>query len=174
MFKLSGMSRTYQLGRRQASVDRTSERILAAAQAELERGSALSVGAVARAAGVTRATVYNRVGSRSELLRRLAPAPAPATTDVEGFLAARTGRWAANPALYRHLPEADETETTRRLAEDLARLDLLRPGCSIKEAHDVLAALGSFPVFDRLHQDGRRTTAAVAEILMRLARGILA
>jgi hypothetical protein len=33
--------------------------------------------------------------------------------------------------------------------------------------------LGGFAAFDRLHHDGRRSAAAVAEILMRLARGIL-
>ena len=32
-------------------------------------GSALNVGAVARRAGVSRLTIYNRFGSRSELLR---------------------------------------------------------------------------------------------------------
>ena len=34
-------------------------------------------------------------------------------------------------------------------------------------------ALTSFAVFDRLHQDGRRSPSAVAEILMRLAGAIL-
>ena len=174
MFKLLSMSRRYRLGHRQASIDATADRILAAARNELEKGSGLSVGAVARAAGVTRATVYNRFGSRTELIGQLVPAASPSASDLEGFLTGRCARWAASPALYRHLPQADDGDTTRRLAEDLARLDLLRPGCSIKEAQDVLAALGSFAVFDRLHQDGRRTSAAVAEILMRLARGILA
>jgi hypothetical protein len=62
----------------------------------------------------------------------------------------------------------------RDLAERLAGADQLRPGCSIKEAEDVIGALTSFEVFDRLHRDGRRTTAAVREILWRLAAGILA
>lgn len=168
------MPRTYNLGRRGESIARTADQILLAARSELEERGALSVGAVARRAGVTRATIYNRFGSRTELLRRLAPAPAPAAPDVDGFLTARCARWAASPALYRHLPEVDDAGATRRLAEDLARLDLLRPGCSIKEAQDVLSMLGSFPVFDRLHQDGRRSSAAVAEVLLRLARGILA
>jgi hypothetical protein len=51
--------------------------------------------------------------------------------------------------------------------------DELRPGCSIKEAEDVIAALTSFEIFDRLYKDGRRSPAAVAEILARLASGIL-
>lgn len=168
------MSRHYRLGRRQASVDRTAENILAAARGRLEQGLVLSVGAVAQAAGVTRATVYNRFGSRAELLRKLSPPAAAPAPDLHGFLGARCARWAASPALYRHLPESDEGEPARRLAENLAQADELRPGCSIREAQDVIAALGSFALFDRLHLDGRRSPSAVAEILMRLARGILA
>ena len=168
------MSRQYRLGRRQASVDRTAEQILAAARRQLEQGAGLSVGALARAAGVTRATVYNRFGSRAELLRRLAPAPGAPATDLHEFLAVRCAQWAASPALYRHLPESDDSAAARLLAEDLARADALRPGCSIREAQDVIAALGSFAMFDRLHQDGRRSISAVGEILLRLARGILA
>jgi len=38
----------------------------------------------------------------------------------------------------------------------------------------VIATLSSFPVFDRLHKDGRRAPAAVTEILLRLAGAILA
>lgn len=130
---------------------------------------------------MTRATVYNRFGSRAELLDALAPkatAPEPVPHDpqqaVHEYLAARCVRWAADPNLYRHLPATEEGETARRLAEYLAALDALRPGCSLREAQDVLGTLGSFPTFDRLHQDGRRSPPAVAEILMRLAGGILA
>jgi hypothetical protein len=61
----------------------------------------------------------------------------------------------------------------RALAERLASADQLRPGCSLKEAEDVIGALTSFAVFDRLHQDGRRSSTAIAEILMRLAGAIL-
>ncbi|HSS60699.1 MAG TPA: helix-turn-helix domain-containing protein [Candidatus Limnocylindrales bacterium] len=178
------MSRTYRLGRRQEAVDQTAQRILVAAQGLVEASpsSGLSVGAVARAAGVTRATVYNRYGSRTGLLRALAPprvqedAGAEDPRDaVRTFLGAATAKWAVNPALHRNLGVDDHpSETPRRLAENLAAADALRPGCSLREAEDVLTALASFPVFDRLHKDGRRTPAAVAEILMRLAGGILA
>ena len=83
---------------------------------------------------------------------------------------------AANPALYRNLPAADreDNEACRALAERLAAADGLRPGCSLKEAEDVLTALTTFAVFDRLHKDGRRSAAAVGEILMRLASEFLA
>lgn len=65
-------------------------------------------------------------------------------------------------------------DAARHIAERLAATDRVRPGCSIKEAEDVIAALSSFAVFDRLHKDGRRSPAAVADILLRLAAAILA
>jgi hypothetical protein len=79
--------------------------------------------------------------------------------------------------LFRGLPSSVEIEAPnddRALAERLSSSDQLRPGCSIKEAEDVIGALTSFPVFDRLYKDGRRSPAAVTDILMRLAAGILA
>jgi AcrR family transcriptional regulator len=167
-----------------ASIDGTAASIVAAARLELERtpAHALSVAAIARRAGVTRATVYNRFGSRDGLIRALLPGrstPPAINKDprdaVHDFLASRCARWAENPSLYRHLSQVqgDDSDNARRLAEELGRFDQLRPGCSIKEAQDVLATLGSFAVFDRLHQDGRRSINACAEILMRLAGGIL-
>ena len=177
------MARGYALGRRQASVDRTAAAILAAAGHELRErpAHALSVGAVARRAGVTRSTVYNRFGSREGLIDALVPShevPGVQTADpresVHHFLSSRCAHWAADSALHRNLAKTEDGEVPRRLAEQLATLDALRPGCSLKEAQDVLAVLGSFALFDRLHQDGRRSAGAVAEILMRLAAGILA
>ena len=66
-------SRPYRLGRRQAAVDRTRARILTAARALLvaRGGAAFSLDAVARRARVTRATVYQRFGSRPKLLEAL-------------------------------------------------------------------------------------------------------
>ena len=65
--------RGYHLGRRQAAVDRTRARILKAARGLLvARGNiAFSIEAVARRARVTRATVYQRFGSRPKLLEAL-------------------------------------------------------------------------------------------------------
>ncbi len=65
--------RSYRLGRRQAAVDRTRARILQAARALLvaSGGAAFSIDAVARRARVTRATVYQRFGSRPQLLEAL-------------------------------------------------------------------------------------------------------
>src|SRR5258708_7782713 len=93
--------------------------------------------------------------------------------------------WAANPRLYRQLAgsapgaglapgaagliSGDRPDHDHALAERLAAGDRLRPGCSIKEAEDVIGILTSFPVFDRLHKEGRRSASAVAAILLRMA-----
>jgi len=174
------------LGHRQPAVDRTRAAILAAGRrlASQTPAGELRIGAVARAAGVSRITVYNQFGSRAGLIAALPP-PAPALANApEGD--ARTqlrtrfmiacSTWASEPALFRHLnpsPTPEEAELDRALAERLAAADMLRPGCSIKEAEDVIAALASFPVFDRLHKGGRRPPLAVAEILGRLASAVL-
>src|SRR6266851_5528140 len=131
------MPRSYRLGRRQASVDRTYRSILEAARELVaERGPAPSVGAVARRAGVSRLTVYARFGSRAALLGALAPALADHGDDDLGHHFERTcSAWAQNPALVRHLRIDDVTglEAARRIAEHLAATDALRPGCSLKE-----------------------------------------
>ena len=179
------MTRSYRLGRRQASVDRTAASILAAARQLVAAGSKASVGEIARSAGVSRITVYNRFGSRERLMEALVPArPSPsgplghlpmnAEESLRQRISESCARWAADPGLYRHLPPRPESRADRELAERLAAADHLRPGCSIREAEDVIGALTSFAVFDCLHADGRRPASAVAEILMRLAAGILA
>ena len=175
------MPRRYRLGRRQASVDATGRSIRAAAAELLRETGELSLAEVARKAGVARITVYNRFGSREALLAALGPRTSAAPAD------ARSGRdalrrhfqlscqgWAADPALFRNLRSAEPGDEARSVAERLAAEDALRPGCSIREAEDVIATLSSFPVFDRLHRDGRRSDSAVAEVLMRLAGGVLA
>ena len=175
------------MGKRQASIDRTHEAILAAAAGMIAAGPAhdVSLAEVARQAGVSRVTVYNRFGSRAGLLRALVPSgpsrpPAGETEDpgsaLRQRLAAVSARWAANPALHRHLgagAEPAEAEADRALVERLAAADRLRPGCSIKEAEDVIAAVSSFAVFDRLYKDGRRSPAAVADILVRLVSTVV-
>lgn len=186
------MNGRLELGKRQAGVDRTRAAVLAAASELVAAAgdSTLSVGAVAKRAGVSRLTIYNRFGSRSGLLRAvageahrrtLAP-PGERAEDpreeLRNRLNAACATWASDPALFRALPAVTSTgdpaaNRDRALAERLASADQLRPGCSLKEAEDVIGALTSFATFDRLHQDGRRSSAAVAEILMRLAGAIL-
>jgi hypothetical protein len=69
--------------------------------------------------------------------------------------------------------ESKEIAPDHALAERLAAHDKIRPGCSLKEAEDVIGILTSFAVFDRLHKGGRRSPSAVAEILMRMAKEFL-
>jgi AcrR family transcriptional regulator len=181
------MPRPYRLGKRQPAVDATARSIVTAARELVQEssGEQVSVAKIARRAGVSRITVYNRFGSRQGVLRALA-APAAETAPIDGnpkealrlHLAEACARWAADPALYRNLPALSPPPAAdgrpRLLAERLAAEDLLRPGCSLREAEDVIATLSSFAVFDRLHHDGRRPPAAVAEVLMRLGAAILA
>ena len=174
--------RAYRLGRRQAAVDRTAASILDAARRLVEEGRETSVGAVARQAGVSRITVYNRFGSRASLLKALAPprpqpdsSPAGPKEALRRHFERTSAAWAVRPGLFRHLPGVDEdTAAGRDLATSLAAADALRPGCSVREAEDVINALSSFGVFDRFHKDGRRPPSVVTDILMRLAAGILA
>ena len=173
------MPRTYRLGRRQASVDRTATSVVRAARELIaERGTrGVTVAAIASRAGVSRLTVYGRFGSKANLLAAIAPvATWTVTGDLRQHLEQTTAAWAQEPALYRNLPPGAtrSTEAPRLIAERLAADDRLRPGCSLKEAEDVIAAVSSFATFDQLYKDGRRSGAAVIEILMRLASSILA
>jgi AcrR family transcriptional regulator len=184
--------RNYRLGRRQVAVDQTRTAILAAARELLAAGDPepISVGAVAGRAGVSRLTIYNRFGSKAGLLRAVLDearrsALRPGVSEIADprrrlhqRIIESSVRWAADPSLFRRLPEVgavdpDAPDACRALAGQLAAADQLRPGCSLKEAEDVIGTLMAFATFDRLYKDGRRSTTAVAEILMRLAAGIL-
>src|SRR5487761_287362 len=158
------MARSYQLGRRQAAIDGTRRAILAAARELVAAGEAgVTPGAVAKRAGVSRLTVYNRFGSKAGLLRELAikahsrpageaPGPSDPRDELRQRIADACLLWAADPALFRRLPlvidfQHDSPYGDRAVAED------------------VIGAITSFTVFDRLHKDGRRSQAAVVEIL---------
>jgi AcrR family transcriptional regulator len=174
---MSVAARVHRYPRRAAAATRTRAAILEAARMLVRdaAGRSPSVGQIASAAGVSRLSVYHHFGSRAGVLGALAdqaqPLPAAAGADARAVVATAVAQWAGDPALYRRLPDA--AVSTRELATSLAAEDRLRPGCSLKEAEDVLAVLTSFAAFDRLHQDGRRSTAAVIEILMRMAGSIL-
>jgi AcrR family transcriptional regulator len=181
--------RSYRLGKREAEVERTRAAIFTAARDLVASGAEPTVAAVAAKAGVTRLTVYNRFGSRSAMLAALAeharpagmrsPAPtADPRDDLRQRIATASSMWASDPALFRRLQaagvgNADDPGESRALAERLAAADQLRRGCSIREAEDVIDVLTSFATFDHLHKDGRRSAAAVGEILIRLAGAIL-
>ena len=180
------------MGRREAEIERTRSAILSAARELVsEHGPAASMGKIAHRAGVSRITVYNQFGSKERLLEALAAGMGPRSGDSA---VAETGSdprdelrrriehactaWAADPSLYRrleahHRGKSEESDRDRALAERFAAHDQLRPGCSVKEAEDVIGILMSFSVFDRLHKDKRRTPSSVAEILMRMAKEFL-
>jgi AcrR family transcriptional regulator len=193
-------AREYRLGRRQAEVDRTRYRILAAARELVsELGPESSVGKVAKRAGVSRITVYNQFGSKAALLEALSaeagPPPAGVATgdpaaDLRLRIEQACAAWASDPRLHRQLAgralgaagvahgaagvvRNERPDHDHALAVRLAAFDRLRPGCSIKEAEDVIGTLTSFAVFDRLHKEGRRSVTAVAEILLRMASGLI-
>jgi AcrR family transcriptional regulator len=182
-------TRSYRLGRRQQGVDQTRSGILSAARELIaDQGPWLSLGKVAARAGVSRITLYNQFGSKAGLLHALA-AEASSTPphalhaseprdELRRRIAQACAAWAVDPGLYRQLQghaalAIRESGAERALAESLAGADQLRPGCSIKEAEDVIGVLTSFQAFDRLHQGGRRSPASVAEILLRLASAVL-
>ena len=185
-------TRGYRLGRRQTEIERTRSGILAAARHLVaEFGPECSVGKMAERAGVSRITIYNQFGSKAKLLEALAAELAPSrgeppdgvgadpSDELRRRLERASAAWAADPDLHRQLQRnrrghLDASDLDRTLAERLAASDRLRPGCSIKEAEDVIAILTSFPVFDRLHKGGRRSPSAVAEILIRMASGFTA
>jgi AcrR family transcriptional regulator len=161
--------------------------LAAARELVIDGGGRLpSAGAVATRAGVSRLTVYHHFGSHSGLLRALAegagrpgeavePA-APARERLHRHIGAACERWASDPRLFRSLPAAAEERDPQRhhdLAVALAEEDQLRPGCSVREAEDVIAVVTSFAAFDRLHQEGRRSAVVVVEILFRMAGAIL-
>src|SRR2546425_9555704 len=107
--------RVSRLGRRQPSVDLTPNSILAAARELVAQAPAsqASVGAVARRAGVSRLTVYNRFGSRAGLLEALAPPHERrelGETDpreaLRRHIQSACATWAGHPAPHRHLPHA--------------------------------------------------------------------
>lgn len=160
----------------------TRARLLSAARELIVSGDGRppSAGAVARRAGVSRLTVYDHFGSHAGLLAAVAAArPAPAIDPRAGLRAAIVAaceHWAADPALFRRLSPAGQASPipAREVALALAETDGLRPGCSVREAEDVIAIVTSFAAFDRLHHDGRRATAAVADVLLRMAGAILA
>jgi AcrR family transcriptional regulator len=185
-------ARLYRLGRRQQGVDQTRAAILAAARRVItDLGPEFSLGRVAGQARVSRITVYNQFGSKAGLVKALAAEARPGDErppdldpdadprdQLRRRITAACATWAVDPALYRRLhgqvawPD-EESNAERTLAESLAAADQLRPGCSIKEAEDVIGILTSFPAFDRLHKGGRRSPSVVREILLRLASAVL-
>ena len=168
--------RRYASARREAASAQTRRAILRATLTLLrEAPDGPSVGSIAGLAGVSRLSVYHHFGSRAGVLAAVAgeaqAAKPAAGADLRTSIASAVAHWATDPALFRRVPEPPAA--MHELATRLAAEDRLRPGCSLKEAEDVMAVVTSFAAFDRLYQDGRRPTSTVTEILMRMASSIL-
>ena len=192
--------RGYKLGRRQAAVDRTRARILKAARALLgARGSTeFSIDAVAQRARVTRATVYQRFGSRPKLLqalfddlareggmwdlRKAFALPDPDMA-LEKFVATFAHFWTVHRAIQRRVIGlgALDTELGRTLVERQewrrgALNTIVQRFGIAKAAHadavDVLFTLTSFQTFDML-AGAKRTPEDVLPQVLQLARAVL-
>jgi len=124
-----------------SAADPTLERILEAARREFEAGRSPSLADVAAAAGVSRATVHRRPGSRAELLRRLELEPDPDTErrvlEAAAEVVERTG-----------LAHASMDEIAERAGVSRATVYRLHPG----KAALLRALIHAFSPFDALRQ----------------------
>lgn len=197
--------RPYRLGRRQAAVDRTRARILNAARAVLVARNAtdFSIEGVARRARVTRATVYQRFGSRPKLLeavfddlarkggmRHLADAfrqPDPEAA-LEGFIATFGRFWTAHRPIHRRLLALAALDAG--LARTLrARQEWRRPGLRTLVARfgerdgkptadareETVDLLFTLTSFETFDMlaGPKRTPADVAPLVLRAARAVV-
>ncbi|MEU3405178.1 helix-turn-helix domain-containing protein [Streptomyces sp. NPDC006670] len=191
--------RAYRMGQRQADVEETRARIVAAARGQLGETGALSLDAVARRADVARATVYYQFGNKTGLLEAVCDALAAeggmdrlaevfTLTDpwaaVDRFVAVLGGFWAVDRVCTRRLRAlaALDEEVGRVIADRDARR---RQGAGVltgrltgvpEDAAAVLAVLTSFETFDALAAESGpgadlRTATPVVTRLVRAALG---
>lgn len=198
-------TRHYVSSLRAAAADEKRERVLTAATKLLRTGqtiSGVSVEAVARAAGVTRLTVYNQFQSRRGLLeevfdriagrgglRRIPEAMAmrdPAAA-IEKLVQIFCEFWDHDPAIGR-LSEAagsdpefaqavNERNERRRKALSVLAGRLVQSGKMEKrraqDLVDLIFALTSYPMFALLRAH-RRPASAVCELIQQSCRAALA
>lgn len=188
--------RPYTLGQREAAVDHTRERILAAARDVLASQDRLSIDAVAQAADVARMTVYNQFTSKGGLLEalfdwlakrggitRLASVFQMNDADLAlvGFIATFCAFWASDRLVLRRVralavldaelgPLIAARDEWRRGG---LRVVLRRRGIENAEVVDVLHALTSFETYDALAGAGR-SADEVSALVSRAARAVLA
>lgn len=190
--------RAYSMEGRRAAVERTRERILAAARRLLAQGGSgkLSVDAVARAADVARGTVYQQFGSRERLIGAVfavpvdpaGPSPIAVWAREPDPLRALVGvvetfcrMWAIDRRVLRRLldrPEVRERERARarlvdQLVTRLAERGALRRGWSRDQARDLVLLATSFATFDQLRAvPGRTDPATTAAILALVGQAV--
>jgi AcrR family transcriptional regulator len=189
--------RSYNLGQRQATVEETRRRIIAAARDLLADESGppgFTVDTVAREAGVARMTVYYQFKSKRGVLealfddlanRGLMPHLRPAFGErdparaLELVIAAFTAFWESDRVVLRRARalaalDPDVAESVRERDEmrrgHLRRIleRLLPPSKGLQEAIDVLHMLTSFETYDALLVEGRSREEAT-RIIRRLA-----
>lgn len=197
------MVRSYDMTHRNQLADDTRAKIIEAAHALLAEpdGGGLSVQDVAEAAGVSRATVYNRIGTRRDLLTAvfedqgrligfdrvlLAMSRDDAGEAVEAMLRESGRAWEVMPVAIRRTlalaaidPEVRELvqqfERYRREAlTGLARRVAFSDDMSldVSTIADTLSLLSSFPAYDHLRLD--HDHEAAVDRLVLLARLSLA
>ena len=193
--------RVYRMGKREAAKEATGARILAAAR-ELILGknalSGFSMELVARAAGVTRVTIYHRFGSKAGLLGALLDGIAAegqirahleraferesAPQITRAFCRAFCGFYATDRILMRRLRAFGELDDelgaviagrdARRAGNIRQLLRLTKPNdSSHAEPHRVLMALTKFEFYDALAEQNE--PAEVAQILFGLVAPVL-
>jgi AcrR family transcriptional regulator len=183
--------RPYSMERRQRAVEKTRERILAAARRLLAGGGSgrLSIDAVARAADVARGTVYQQFGSRERLLGAVFATPVDpdgpsavwarepdARRALVGLVETFCRMWAIDRRVLRRLldrPEVRVRERARarlvaRLVRRLAESRALRAGWSEEAARDLVLLATSFATFDQLRALPGRTDASTTVAILGL------
>jgi AcrR family transcriptional regulator len=189
-------SRSYVSPRRKEAATATRARVIVAATELLrneEGATAMSLESAAKAAGVTRATVYNQFGSRRGLLEavfdararegglfRIANAMALADprAAMHRVIAIFCDFWISDPAIGRlnataardaefEQAIAERNERRRRVMNGLVarlhRAGLVRAGAR-KDLVDLLFVFTSWSMFDQLHR-GERAPKAVRQLI---------
>ncbi|MFJ6620964.1 TetR/AcrR family transcriptional regulator [Kitasatospora sp. NPDC091335] len=177
--------RSYRMGQRQAEVDETRARIVAAARAHLTETGGVSLDAVARRADVARATVYYQFGSKAGLLEAVCDALAAqggmaglgeafSLADpwaaVDRFVEVLGGFWAVDRVCTRRLRAlaALDEEVGRVIADRDARR---REGAAVlcgrlpaapPDAVGLLFVLTAFETFDGLAAEVERAGGRAA------------
>ncbi|MFF2123275.1 TetR/AcrR family transcriptional regulator [Kitasatospora sp. NPDC058184] len=179
--------RSYRMGQRQAEVDETRARIVAAARAHLAETGGVSLDAVARRADVARATVYYQFGSKAGLLEavcdalaeqggmaRLAEAftQADPWAAVDRFVEVMGGFWAVDRVCTRRLRAlaALDEEVGRVIADRDARR---REGAAVlagrlpdapADAGRLLFVLTAFETYDALAAEAAGAVGGGADL----------
>ncbi|MFC5182960.1 TetR/AcrR family transcriptional regulator [Actinomadura harenae] len=191
--------RPYRSDRRAAGAEETRRRVLSAAREHLagDGVTRVSVDAVAKAADVSRQTVYNAFGSKTGVLEALFDSlaehaglslePAFMADDldqaVEAFCAAFCGFWASERQVLRRLRGIavldDDLDRLLRARDDMRRAGLSALFSRFEGAEpaedllDTAWQLTSFESFDLLAgRDGGRSPEEVARVVARAVSAV--